>query len=94
MLGNCFLSYLLIVDHPQPHIVQPVLLVQVFPHIMKLDSPVFRRKLVQWMPLLPVQRVKRIVNIMDKPSIGIYQKVEELPRGKETVGRLGGGWTS
>lgn len=59
---------------------------QFLPYVVKLGTPALRRKLLDWTPSAVLQRVKGIVDIMDKTSAGIYQKKKQaLERGEEAV---------
>ena len=54
--------------------------------IVKIGTPAFRRKLVEWAPFSSIQDAKKIVDVMDSTSRSIYEhKKEALAKGDQAV---------
>ena len=61
------------------------------PHIVKIGSPQFRRRLLEWTPYPRLQRVREIVDTLDKTAREIlHSKRVALEQGDEELAKMTG----
>ncbi len=59
---------------------------QILPIILKVGSPKFWRKVVEWLPIPRIQDARSIIDVMHNTSLEIYsRKLDGLKKGDKTV---------